>query len=88
MTGRVAVAAAQAKEMTMSYRAFSIGAALMLVLASAPVSARSHVWSYPGQYPLPRSLSNQTAAPECGFAAIESYGPNGFQFCDPKNIYP
>jgi len=72
----------------MSYRAFSIGVALTLVLASAPVSARSHGWSSPGQYPLPRSLSNQTAQPECGFAATESYGPNGFQFCDPKNIYP
>jgi hypothetical protein len=73
--------------MMMSYRALSIGMALICVFFSAPVSARPHVWSYAGQYPLPRSLSNQTAQPECGFAAIESYGPNGFQLCDPKNIY-
>jgi hypothetical protein len=74
--------------MMMSYRALSIGVALICVLSGAPASARTQGWSYPGQYPLPRSLSNRTAQPECGFAAIESYGPNGFQGCDPKNIYP
>jgi hypothetical protein len=27
------------------------------------------------------------ALPECGFAATESFGPNGFQLCDGRNIY-
>ena len=44
-------------------------------------------WSYEGQYPPPPSLSDRTVQPECGFSATESWGPNGFQWCDPKNIY-
>ena len=51
-----------------------------------PASARD--WWYQGQYPLPPSLSHRTAQPECGFAAIEDWGPNGFQWCDSKNMYP
>jgi hypothetical protein len=69
----------------MGYRALFI-AALGWLLASSVVWAGPHGWSYPGQYPMPRSLNDRSAQPECGFAATESYGPNGFQFCDPKNI--
>jgi hypothetical protein len=51
-----------------------------------PTSARN--WSYQGQYPLQPSLSDRTAQPECGFAATEDWGPNGFQWCDPKSMNP
>jgi len=34
------------------------------------------------------TLSYQTAQPECGFAATEDFGPNGYQLCDPKNVSP
>lgn len=51
-----------------------------------PTSARD--WSYPGQYPMQPSLSNRTAQPECGFAATQDWGPNGFQWCDSKNMNP
>ena len=50
--------------------------------ASAPGS-----W-YQGQYPLQPSLSDRTAQPECGFAATEDWGPNGFQWCDSKSMNP
>jgi hypothetical protein len=49
-----------------------------------PTSARS--LPHQGQYPLPPSL--RTAQPECGFAATEDWRPNGFQWCDSKNMYP
>jgi len=45
-------------------------------------------WSYTGQYPMQPSLSNRTAQPECGFAATEDWGPNGFQWCDSKSMNP
>jgi hypothetical protein len=41
-----------------------------------------------GQYPAPAALAAQSALPACGFAAVESWGPNGFQYCDPRNIRP
>ena len=40
-----------------------------------------------GQYPAPPALANRMALPECGFAATESWGPNGFQYCDSRNVY-
>jgi hypothetical protein len=39
-----------------------------------------------GQYPAPPSVAAQSALPECGFAATESWGPNGFQYCDARNV--
>jgi hypothetical protein len=53
--------------------------------------AASHVAALPnpapglGQYPAPFALAAQSALPACGFAAVESWGPNGFQYCDPRN---
>ena len=41
-----------------------------------------------GQYPLQSGLGDRTAQPQCGFAATEDWGPNGFQWCDFKNMYP
>jgi hypothetical protein len=56
--------------------------------------AASHVVARPrpvpglGQYPAPFALAAQSALPACGFAAVESWGPNGFQYCDPRNEWP
>lgn len=58
-------------------------AATVLSAVTAPALAQSY---HGGQYPAPPSLAAQLALPDCGFAAIESSGPNGFQFCDPRNI--
>ena len=35
----------------------------------------------------PRDLAARSALPACGFAAIESWGPNGFQYCDDRNVH-
>jgi hypothetical protein len=40
-----------------------------------------------GQYPAPPELAARSALPACGFAAIESFGPNGFQYCDARNVH-
>ena len=39
-----------------------------------------------GQVPAPRDLAARSALPACGFAAVESFGPNGFQYCDSRNM--
>lgn len=70
----------------MTYRAPAIMAVLICVACSSAAFARP--WTYEGQYPLPPGLDNRIAAPECGFAATESWGPNGFQYCDSRNMYP
>jgi hypothetical protein len=57
-----------------------------LVESQYPYSISAREWPYQGQYPLQPSLSHRTAQPECGFAAIEDWGPNGFQWCDSKNM--
>jgi hypothetical protein len=75
-------------ELRMRYRLPTVTAALMCVVCSSAAFASPYDWSYQGQYPLPPSLSNRTAQPECGFAATENWGPNGFQWCDSKNMYP
>jgi hypothetical protein len=72
----------------MRYPLPAVAAALMYVVTCTAAFAGPYEWPYQGQYPLPPSLSNRTAQPECGFAATESWGPNGFQLCDSKNIYP
>jgi hypothetical protein len=58
-------------------------AAAVLSALAAPAFAQSY---HGGQYPAPPSLAAQSALPSCGFAAIESWGSNGFQYCDPGNI--
>ena len=40
------------------------------------------------KYPLQPNLGDRGAQPQCGFAATEDWGPNGFQWCDSKNMYP
>jgi hypothetical protein len=59
--------------------------------ADASVSSRlpaQVLWAVPsGQSHAPRELAARSALPACGFAAIESWGANGFQFCDPRNVH-
>jgi hypothetical protein len=52
------------------------------------VVARSMPAPRLGQYPAPAALAAQSALPACGFAAVESWGPNGFQYCDARNQRP
>ena len=40
-----------------------------------------------GQYAAPAGIGARAALPACGFAAVESWGPNGFQYCDPRNVH-
>ena len=72
-------------------------AAALLAILSVPVLAGSRdvglaaqsrvVWEMRGQYPAPPSVAARSALPECGFAAIESWGQNGFQYCDARNVH-
>ena len=41
----------------------------------------------PGQYAAPPSIAAWSALPACGFAAIESWGANGFQYCDAHDVH-
>jgi hypothetical protein len=61
---------------------------ILLVAAILGASTvRTPAQPYPdGQRPAPPSIAARSALPECGFAAIESWGPNGFQYCDPRNV--
>ena len=40
-----------------------------------------------GQFAAPPGIAARTALPACGFAAVESWGPNGFQYCDTRNVH-
>jgi hypothetical protein len=75
-------------ELNMRYRLPAVTAALMSVVCTSAAFASPYDWSYQGQYPSPPSLTAQSAQPDCGFAATESWGPNGFQWCDARNVYP
>jgi hypothetical protein len=41
-----------------------------------------------GQKPAPAALAAQLALPSCGFAATESWGRNGCQWCDARDMHP
>lgn len=64
---------------------------LMLATALACFAGGSQAFAEArgsGQYPAAPATAEQLALPECGFAATESWGPNGLQYCDPDNVYP
>jgi hypothetical protein len=65
----------------MRYRIL-ITAALCAAFGGAAFAHTPHY----GQYPAPPAVAAQSALPECGFAATESWGPNGFQYCDARNV--
>jgi len=80
---------------------FLIAAVVFLAMMSGPVLAghyellrQPHMRSVPsgagalGQYAAHPSIAAQSALPACGFAAIESWGPNGFQYCDARSVHP
>jgi hypothetical protein len=63
---------------------------LMLIGLVLSASAGELAFAAPvpyGQYPASPSHASKSALPDCGFAATESWGPNGFQYCDPRNVY-
>jgi hypothetical protein len=71
------------KEKTMTRKSMLIG--LVLTASAGNVAFAAPVPQ--GQYPAPPAIAATSALPECGFAATESWGPNGFQYCDSRNIY-
>jgi hypothetical protein len=60
----------------------------MFLIASTGTAALADPFCAGGQQPAPPALVEQLALPLCGFAATESWAPNGCQFCDPRNEYP
>ena len=68
----------------MKYKVALIGMVLVASLANLASAARIH----DGQYPATSERARAFALPDCGFAATESWGPNGFQYCDAGNEYP
>jgi hypothetical protein len=72
------------KEKTMKYSIMLIG--LVLMTSAGKLAFAEPVTG--GQYPAPPGLASGSALSECGFAAVESWGPNGFQYCDARNVYP
>ena len=70
-------------ETMMRYHAYVLASALMTFGGAA--SAQS---LYDGQYPAPPEVAARMALPQCGFAATKRWGPNGFQLCDARNVYP
>jgi hypothetical protein len=70
-------------EALMKYVAFAL-ATLFTAVGSQPSFA---AYRQAGQQAAPPALAAQMALPDCGFAATESYGPNGFQLCDGRNVY-
>ena len=66
----------------MRYAAFALVTLLTVLGSKASFAAYQG-----GQQPAPPEVAARMALPECGFAATESWGPNGFQLCDGRNIY-
>jgi hypothetical protein len=56
----------------------------VLALASAPL--RADPWM--GEAPEEPYVAYLQALPDCGLAATEDWGRNGFQRCDPSNARP
>jgi hypothetical protein len=69
------------KEIRMRYKVLMIAT----VLGAFSSSAFALSWT-DGQYPAPPAVAARSALPECGFAATHSWGPNGFQLCDARNV--
>ncbi|MBV9970074.1 MAG: hypothetical protein JO228_08830 [Xanthobacteraceae bacterium] len=65
-----------------------IGTLVVTLMLSASSSGAGLAASYQdGQQPASPSLAARMALPACGFAATESWGANGYQLCDARNIY-
>ena len=67
----------------MRYAAFAL--AIMLTVLGGKTSFAAYCQG--GQQPASPALAAQMALPLCGFAAAETWGPNGCQLCDARNIY-
>jgi hypothetical protein len=67
----------------MRYGAFALATLLTILGSKASFAA----YCQGGQQPAPPALAAQMALPECGFAATETFGPNGCQLCDGRNMH-
>ena len=67
----------------MRYGAFALVTLLTILGSKANFAA----YCQGGQQPAPPALAAQMALPECGFAATETFGPNGCQLCDARNMH-
>jgi hypothetical protein len=67
----------------MKYLALALATALPLLGGTVSYAA----YRQAGQQAASPALAAEMALPECGFAATESFGPNGFQLCDSRNVY-
>ena len=68
-------------------------ASRLLFLVALSLAALTSVPSFAsfcasGQQPVPPAVAARLALPACGFAATDSWGQNGCQLCDSRNIYP
>jgi hypothetical protein len=70
-------------EATMRYGAFALVTLLTILGSKASFAA----YCEGGQQPAPPELAARMALPECGFAATETWGSNGCQLCDARNMY-
>ena len=57
------------------------------VLALATNSSERPAYSVNGQQEAAPALAARMALPDCGFAATESWGANGYQLCDGRNVH-
>jgi hypothetical protein len=67
----------------MRYGVFALATVLTVLGSEASFAA----YCSGGQQPAPPALAAQMALPECGFAATETWGPNGCQLCDGRNMH-
>jgi hypothetical protein len=68
----------------MRLHSFLLGAFLLASIGNAAL-AQSCVG---GQKPAPAAMAEKLALPLCGFAATESWGSNGCQWCDARDMHP
>ena len=64
---------------------------LLLLGTLATASGGNSAFAYfceGGQQPVPPAIAERMALPLCGAAATQSWGPNGCQLCDTRNMYP
>lgn len=67
----------------MRYAMFAMATLLTIFGSNASFAA----YNQDGQQAAPPALAAQMALPECGFAATESWGGNGYQLCDARNVH-
>jgi hypothetical protein len=59
---------------------------IVVSIAAASGTVARSAFAHDGQYPVPPATASRAALPACGFAATQSWGQNGFQYCDARNV--